>query len=198
MNNLLEIRNKWSWEEIMEREYIELKNGNVDNWLESIFSKQKYPNDFYDVAHSQLMYQHICQIKGIVNIIIEKIKRREFNSRNQVDQINELIEIDINQTNSYGKLQTLFKQNGNLMSEASKLIYYLDEVTLSSNNMVKTMLDYYNATRINKIMTQKKINLDKRLWEVKRKEYLNEPSRKRRSVVLDEDDNSDKLKITIH
>jgi hypothetical protein len=198
MNNLLEIRNKWSWEEIMEREYIELKNGNVDKWLESIFSKQKYPNDFYDVAHSQLMYQHICQIKEIVNIIIEKIKRREFNSRNQVDQINELIEIDINQINSYGKLQTLFKQNGNLMSEASKLIYYLDEVTLSSNNMVKTMLDYYNATRINKIMIQKKINLDKRLWEVKRKEYLNEPSRKRRSVVLDEDDNSDKLKITIH
>jgi len=188
MNNLHEIRNKWSWEEIMEREYIELKNGNVDDWLESIFSKQKHPNDFYDVAHSQLMYQHICQIKEIVNIIIEKIKRREFNSRKQVDQINELIEIDINQTNSYEKLQTLFKQNGNLMSEASKLIYYLDEVTLSSNNMVKTMLDYHNATRINKTMIQKKINLNKRLWEVKRKEYLNEPCRKRRSVVLDEDE----------
>ncbi len=87
MNNLHEIRNKWSWEEIMEREYIELKNGNVDDWLESIFSKQKHPNDFYDVAHSQLMYQHICQIKEIVNIIIEKIKRREFNSRKQVDTI---------------------------------------------------------------------------------------------------------------
>jgi hypothetical protein len=145
MNVLRDIRDKWSWEKVLKRERIDLENGDVDEWHENIFAVQGHAYLYYDVAHTQLLLHHISQIKTIVNSIIEKIKKRDFNSKAQVDQINVLIELDTIMTEEYAKTQELFKQNGNLLSEASKLIHYLDSTTFNSENMVKTMLEYHNV-----------------------------------------------------
>jgi hypothetical protein len=148
---------------------------------------------YYDVAHTQLLLHHIRQIKTIVNNIIEKIKKRDFNSKAQVDQINVLIELDMTMTEEYAKTQELFKQNGNLLSEASKLIHYLDSTTFNSDNMVKTMLEYHTMIKINKQMLNIKLNGDKLLWELKRKE---KNSSKRRSITVGDGINNETFKIT--
>ena len=63
-------------------------------------------------------------------------------------------------TGEYGKTQDLFKQNGNLLSEASKLIHYLDSTTFNSSNMVKTMREYYTMIKLNKQMLRIKLKQD--------------------------------------
>ena len=42
--------------------------------------------------------------------------------------------MDMLQQSEYTKLQSLFKQNGNIMTEACKLIHHLDDFTWHSNN----------------------------------------------------------------
>lgn len=62
---------------------------------------------------------------------IKSLNLTQFDSQKRV-----LIEKDLNQQNEYEKMQDLFKQNGTVMTEESKLIYYLDNVTLNSDNMI--------------------------------------------------------------
>ena len=81
--------------------------------------------------------------------------------------------MDMIQQGEYTKLQFLFKQNGNIMTEACKLIHHLDDFTWHSNNMIKTVLEYYNVIKTNNYMMKCKLKSDTNLWEEKRKALVN-------------------------
>jgi hypothetical protein len=196
MNQLKEIRDKWSWEEVFERENIFLVNGNVDVWLENISTAQSHTYLYYDIACTQLLLHHTSQIKTIVNCIIDNIKKREFSSRRQIERINSLIDLDTLMTEEFTKMQKFFKQDGTLLSEASKLIHYLDSTTLNTSNMVKTMLEYHTMVKLNKQMLQIKLKQDTDLWEIKRKKVEQYQVTKRRSITVGEDNNNETIKIT--
>jgi hypothetical protein len=196
MNPIEKIRNKWCWHEIMELEMVDLKNGDVNKWLEEIFASQEHAHIYYDCAHSQLLLKHLNQVKNQTDEIIDQLKKRKFESNQFLDQINILMDMDRNQQYEYQKLQNLFKQNGNIMTEACKLVHYLDEFTWKSNNMIKTVLDYYNVVKINKYMLKCKLSTDTETWKEKRKALIC-PPRPGRTVAISNKSPSDEiLKVT--
>jgi hypothetical protein len=147
-------------------------NGDVKDWLETIFTNKSHVYDYYDAAHSKLIKHHLNLVKKLVNKIIESIKFGLFNVRASL--INKLIDLGNKQKKEYSNLQSLFKQNGSNMSECQKIIYYLDEVTAKTENKIKTMLEYYNSLKINFIIMKGKLALDILNWEDKRKAMISE------------------------
>jgi len=145
------------WKETLERERVILVGGNVEIWLEMICKNQSHVREYYDVAKSQLAIHHLTLAKKLVNEIIESIKHGHFKTNVRSNLINKLIEHGSIQKKEYTSLQNLFKQNGGIMSECEKIIYYLDEITAKTGNKIKTILEYYNSLKINLIIMKGKL-----------------------------------------
>ena len=123
------------------------------------------------LAHSPLILQHLNVAKKLVN---EIIKNGLFRTNVRANLINKLIDVGNKQKREYSKLQDLFKQHGNNMSECLKIIYYLDEVTAKTDNKIKTVLEYYNSLKINVLMMKGKLALDTLNWEDRRKVMISD------------------------
>ena len=197
------------WREALEKEHVELINGNVEDWLEHIFANQCHAYEYYDVAHSQLILQQLNVAKKFVNEIIESIKNGLFRTNVRANIIKKLIDVGNKQKREYNKLQSLFKQHGSNMAECLKIIYYLDEVTAKTDNKIKTILEYYNSLKINILILKGKLALDTLNWEDKRKmmisdelnssNEMNSSSESERQITVEfDEDESEKVLITFH
>lgn len=147
---------------------------------------------YYDCAHSQLQLKHLSQIKNLLDGIIDQLKKRRFESKQFIEQINVLIDMDMLQQSEYIKLQSLFKQNGNIMTEACKLIHHLDDFTWHSDNMIKTVLEYYNVIKTNRYQS------DTNVWEEKRKALVDSPKTGRTVAILNNSPKDETIKVTFN